>query len=234
MFRGPFEPTDRPPKYPKLLFARWAELPNLLNEPPPICRGADGRAPRKLLPPECPPPPRWNPPPPLLPPWNPPPPREPPWWEPPPPREPPPRCLPKTGFSAPARANARKELNRARKTLGGVLNSVSSSPGARPRGEIAILESRTEAAAISSTFFRAPHWGRSNSMTRWVVWEQVLGRKTQKHTVERKVVMVWMRWQLFSGLQDPPNTGAFCCQSLSESNGRWSQYSKRLTVAANS
>jgi hypothetical protein len=113
------------------MFARLAEPPNLLYEPPPVCRGAANRVLRKLLPPECPPPPRWNPPPPLLLPWNLPPPRELPWWEPPPPREPPPRCLPNARVGAAVRASATKDVNRALKTVG-MLISVSSSPGAGP------------------------------------------------------------------------------------------------------
>jgi len=67
-FRGPFELTDRPAKYPELMFARLAEPANLLYELPPFCRGTAERVLRKLLPLECPPPPRWNPPPLLLPP----------------------------------------------------------------------------------------------------------------------------------------------------------------------
>ena len=60
-------------------------------------------------------------------------------------------------------------------------------------------------------------------MTSWVVWEQARGRKAAKHAVERKEVKVWTRSQFFLDLQDPPNTDAFCRQSL-----RWIHRSLRL------
>jgi hypothetical protein len=83
MLREPFEPALRPPKKPELLFGRENNPPELLDEPPPFCRGAAENPRPELLPPPCPPPPKWNPPKcPPPPPLNPPPP--PPWERPPP------------------------------------------------------------------------------------------------------------------------------------------------------
>jgi hypothetical protein len=62
MPRGPFEPALRLPKKPELLFGREANPPDLLDEPPPFCRGAAENPRLALLPPKCPPPPPWNPP----------------------------------------------------------------------------------------------------------------------------------------------------------------------------
>jgi hypothetical protein len=48
-----------------------------------------------------------------------------------------------------------------------------------------------------------------------------MAEKPQKNNVERKEVIVLTRSQFFLELQDPPNTGAFCRQSLSKSSSRW-------------
>jgi hypothetical protein len=52
--------------------------------------------------------------------------------------------------------------------------------------------------------------------------------KPRRHAVERKEVIVWARSQCILDLQDPPNTGVFCWQSLSESNSRGHQLAARV------
>jgi hypothetical protein len=133
--REPIEPTLRLPARAKLLFVRGADPPNCLYERPLICLGATAPPRAKLLPPLCPPLPRWNPPPP--PKWEWPPPREPRLWEPPPPREPRPRCCANARLGAQARAIVAMAVKRRFETRG-VIISVPSIGRERLRGEIPI------------------------------------------------------------------------------------------------